>query len=160
MGSGFWWTRPVFCKVMLFIQYVSCLVSIENIVLSAVDRYGAVVFPIRLSSFLWFQVYWIQRKISELWMSVETKRFDRQLSSCSTFCLSGSVLRLNNHFLLYNPIQALVADTPSKRLVNALKHREKRQNIWWEWRQLLWQGLSYAFRQRPLYCLTDCLRMG
>ena len=32
---------------MLFIQYVSSLVSIENLVLIAVDRFGAVAFPFR-----------------------------------------------------------------------------------------------------------------
>ena len=36
-----------FCTVMLFIQYVSSFVSLENLVLIAVDRFGAVVFPLR-----------------------------------------------------------------------------------------------------------------
>jgi len=36
-----------FCKMMLLIQFVSCLVSVENLVLIAVDRFGAVVFPFR-----------------------------------------------------------------------------------------------------------------
>ena len=49
--DGFWFFSgeqgQAFCKVMLFIQYVSCLASIENLVLIAVDRFGAVVFPLR-----------------------------------------------------------------------------------------------------------------
>ena len=36
-----------FCRVKFFIQYVSSLVSIVNLVLIAVDRFGAVVFPFR-----------------------------------------------------------------------------------------------------------------
>lgn len=36
-----------FCKMVLLIQYVSCLVSIGSLVLIAVDRFGAVVFPFR-----------------------------------------------------------------------------------------------------------------
>jgi len=36
-----------FCKMMLLLQFVSCLVSVENLVLIAVDRFGAVVFPLR-----------------------------------------------------------------------------------------------------------------
>ena len=49
--EGFWFFSgeqgQSFCKVTLFIQYVSSLVSIENLVLIAVDRFGAVVFPFR-----------------------------------------------------------------------------------------------------------------
>ena len=51
MYGGFWFFSgeqgQAFCKVMLLIQYVSCVVSIENLVLIAVDRFGAVVFPLR-----------------------------------------------------------------------------------------------------------------
>ena len=51
MYGGFWFFSgeqgQAFCKVMLFIQFVSCFVSIENLVLIAVDRFGAVVFPLR-----------------------------------------------------------------------------------------------------------------
>ena len=49
--GGFWFLSGkqglVVCKVVFFLQYVSCLVSIENLVLIAVDRFGAVVFPLR-----------------------------------------------------------------------------------------------------------------
>ena len=49
--EGFWFFSgeqgQAICKVMLFIQYVSSLVSIENLVLIAVDRFGAVAFPFR-----------------------------------------------------------------------------------------------------------------
>ena len=38
---------PAFCKVAMFLQYVSCLVSVESLMLIAVDRFGAVVFPLR-----------------------------------------------------------------------------------------------------------------
>ena len=51
MYGRFWFFSgeqgQTFCKVVLLIQYVSCLVSIENLVLIAVDRFGAVVFPFR-----------------------------------------------------------------------------------------------------------------
>ena len=51
MYGGFWFLSgeqgQAFCTVMLFIQYVSSLVSIENLVLIAVDRFGAVVLPVR-----------------------------------------------------------------------------------------------------------------
>ena len=51
MYEGFWFfsgeQRQVFCQLMLFTQFVSCLVSIENLVLIAVDRFGAVVYPFR-----------------------------------------------------------------------------------------------------------------
>ena len=51
MYEGFWFLSGeqghAFCKVMLFIQYVSSLVSIENLILIAVDRFKAVVFPFR-----------------------------------------------------------------------------------------------------------------
>ena len=49
--EGFWFFSgeqgQAFCQVMLFIQYVSSLVSNENLVLIAVDRFGAVAFPFR-----------------------------------------------------------------------------------------------------------------
>ena len=49
--GGFWFFRGeeglVVCKVVFFLQYVSCLVSIESLVLIAVDRFGAVVYPLR-----------------------------------------------------------------------------------------------------------------
>jgi len=49
--DGFWFFSGeqglVFCKVVFFLQFVSCFVSIENLVLIAVDRFGAVVFPLR-----------------------------------------------------------------------------------------------------------------
>ena len=35
------------CNVVPFIKYLSCVVSIESLVLIAVDRFGAVVFPLR-----------------------------------------------------------------------------------------------------------------
>ena len=35
------------CKLVPFLWYVSCLVSIQSLVLVAVDRFGAVVFPLR-----------------------------------------------------------------------------------------------------------------
>ena len=51
MNEGFWLFSgeqgQAFCKVKFFIQYVSSLVSIANLVLIAVDRFGAVVFPFR-----------------------------------------------------------------------------------------------------------------
>ena len=49
--GGFWFFSGeeglVVCKVVFFLQYVSCIVSVENLVLIAVDRFGAVVFPLR-----------------------------------------------------------------------------------------------------------------
>ena len=49
--EGFWFFSgeqgQAICKVMLFIQYVSSLVSIENLVLITVDRFGTVAFPFR-----------------------------------------------------------------------------------------------------------------
>ncbi|XP_078349035.1 neuropeptide FF receptor 2-like [Oculina patagonica] len=36
-----------FCKVQMLLQYISCLVSVGSLVLIAVDRFGAVVFPFR-----------------------------------------------------------------------------------------------------------------
>ena len=35
------------CKVAPIVKYLSCVVSIESLVLIAVDRFGAVVFPLR-----------------------------------------------------------------------------------------------------------------
>ena len=35
------------CKVIVFVKYLSSVVSIESLVLIAVDRFGAVVFPLR-----------------------------------------------------------------------------------------------------------------
>ena len=37
----------VLCKLVLFLQHVSVSVSIQSLVLIAVDRFGAVVFPLR-----------------------------------------------------------------------------------------------------------------
>ena len=39
----------VFCKLLPFFQNVSLMVSIQSLVLIAVDRFGAVVFPLRSS---------------------------------------------------------------------------------------------------------------
>ena len=51
MYGGFWFFNgeqgQAFCKAMMFIKFVSCTVSINNLVLIAVDRFGAVVFPLR-----------------------------------------------------------------------------------------------------------------
>ena len=35
------------CKLVSFFSFVSCAVSIQNLILIAVDRFGAVVFPLR-----------------------------------------------------------------------------------------------------------------
>ena len=35
------------CKVVPFLKYLSCVVSIESLLLIAIDRFGAVVFPLR-----------------------------------------------------------------------------------------------------------------
>ena len=35
------------CKLVHFFSFVSCVVSIQNLILIAVDRFGAVVFPLR-----------------------------------------------------------------------------------------------------------------
>lgn len=35
------------CKVVPFLKYLSCVVSIESLILIAIDRFGAVVFPLR-----------------------------------------------------------------------------------------------------------------
>ena len=35
------------CKLVRFFSFVSCAVSIQNLILIAVDRFGAVVFPLR-----------------------------------------------------------------------------------------------------------------
>ncbi|XP_020612077.1 endothelin B receptor-like [Orbicella faveolata] len=35
------------CKVVPFLKYLSCVVSVESLLLIAVDRFGAVVFPLR-----------------------------------------------------------------------------------------------------------------
>ena len=35
------------CKVAHFLKYLSCVVSVESLLLIAVDRFGAVVFPLR-----------------------------------------------------------------------------------------------------------------
>jgi len=35
------------CKAVPFLKYLSCVVSVETLVLIAVDRFGAVVFPLR-----------------------------------------------------------------------------------------------------------------
>ena len=37
----------VSCKLVPFLHYVSCVVSVQSLVLIAVDRFGAVVFPLR-----------------------------------------------------------------------------------------------------------------
>ena len=37
----------VFCKVNPFISFLSCIVSTESLLLIALDRFGAVVFPLR-----------------------------------------------------------------------------------------------------------------
>ena len=51
MNEGLWFFSgkqvQAFCNVKFFIQYVSMLVSVVNLVLIAVDRFGAVVFPFR-----------------------------------------------------------------------------------------------------------------
>ena len=36
------------CKVAPIVKYLSCVVSVESLVLIAVDRFGVVVFPLRL----------------------------------------------------------------------------------------------------------------
>ena len=36
-----------FCKLLPFLRYVSIAVSVQNLILIAVDRFGAVVFPLR-----------------------------------------------------------------------------------------------------------------
>ena len=37
----------IFCKVNSFILFISCVVSTESMILIAMDRFGAVVFPLR-----------------------------------------------------------------------------------------------------------------
>ena len=39
------------CKVVMLTQYISSAVSVESLVLIAVDRFGAVIFPLRIQLF-------------------------------------------------------------------------------------------------------------
>ena len=39
--------RQALCKIVPFFSYVSIAVSVQNLILIAVDRFGAVVFPLR-----------------------------------------------------------------------------------------------------------------
>ena len=47
MNGGSWFfNSQAFCKMVMLLQYLSSLVSIESMVLIAVDRFEAVVFPL------------------------------------------------------------------------------------------------------------------
>jgi len=155
MYEGFWFFSgeqgQAFCKVMLFIQYVSCLVSIENLVLIAVDRFGAVVLPLRrpligsklcsffilttwvaasaLSSPTFFGYksveYTGKFKICE-WVWKRTFFADNYLHAMPFVLMAVSFASI---VILYSLILFKLKSqkTPGEQSVNAVKQREKRK---------------------------------
>ena len=154
MYEGFWFFSgeqgQVFCKVMLFIQYVSSLVSIENLVLITVDRFGAVVFPFRrpligskLCPFFiftsWVASIALSSPIFFSYKSIEDtgrlncelmwkrRLFEDNYIHSMPFVLMAISFTLI--LILYSMIifKLKSQKTPGERSVNAVKQREKRE---------------------------------
>ena len=154
MYGGFWFSGEqgqTFCKVVLFIQYVSCFVSIENLVLIAVDRFGAVVFPLRppligsrLCPFFILSTWVAASALSSpIFFGVKSVKFTGKFQSCEwvwkqSFFLDNYLHALpfvfvtvsfNITIILYSIILFKLKSqkTPGEQSVNAVKRREKRQ---------------------------------
>ena len=154
MYGAFWFFSgeqgQAFCTVMLFIQYVSCLVSIENLVLIAVDRFGAVVFPFRspligskLCPFFIFATWLVASALSSptffSYKSVEyTGKFNCELvwkhalfedNYFYAMPFVFMVISLALVIILYCAIffKLKAQKPPGKQAVNVMKQREKRE---------------------------------
>ena len=150
--GGFWFFSgehgQLFCKVVLLIQYVSCLVSIESLVLIAVDRFGAVIFPFRHPLFgsklcpFFILTTWVAAialSSATFYKSVEyTGKFNCEWVWQYTF-LADSYLRaipfvfMTVSFALIVILYSLILfklksqKPPGEQSVNAVTQRERRQ---------------------------------
>ena len=155
MYGGFWFFSAKqgqsFCKVMWFIQYVSCLVSIENLVLIAVDRFGAVVFPLRpplIDSKLcpfFILTSWVAASVlsSPIFLSVKSVEYSGKFQSCEWMwkqsffvdnylpampfvlvAVSCAIIIILYSIILF---KLKSQKTPGEQSINAVKQREKRQ---------------------------------
>ena len=155
MYEGFWFFSGeqglAFCKVMLFIQYFSSLVSIENLVLIAVDRFKAVVFPFRrplISSKLclffilttWVAASALSSRIFLGYKSVEyTGKFQncewewKRNFSADKYLQAMPFILMALSFALIVILYSLILfklksqKTPGEQSVNAVRQREKRE---------------------------------
>ena len=136
--------------VMLFIQNVSCIVSVENLVLVAVDRFGAVAFPLRpplIGSKLPFFILttWVAAIAlsSPTFFGYNPVEHTGKFQNCAwvrkqTF-FAGNYLHampfvfVAMSFALIIILYSLILfelksqKTPGEQSVNAVKQREKRQ---------------------------------
>ena len=153
--NGFWFFSgeqgQVFCKVVFFLDYVSCLVSIENLVLIAVDRFGAVVFPLRPPLFgsklcpFFILGTWVAAMAlcSPAFYGVKSVQYTGKFQSCEWVWKQSFFA--DNYFhslpfvlvaisfaiiiILYSIILFKLKSrkTPGEESVNTVKQREKRQ---------------------------------
>ena len=114
--------EQIFCKVRIFLVYFSCCVSVESYILIAVERFVAVVFPLRASLFnsklcpffilgTWFVSTALSFPVLFGYNPVEYPRkigLDLERCACQLLlaCHAYSCLcylfRLNNHTLFYH----------------------------------------------------------
>ena len=153
--GGFWFFSGerglVFCKGVFFLQYVSCLVSIENLVLIAVDRFGAVAFPLRPPLFgsklclFFIPTTWVAAVslCSPNFFGYKSVQYTGKFHSCQLVWKQSFFA--DNYFhglpfvlvaisfaiiiILYSIILFKLKSqkTPGEQSVNAVKQREKRQ---------------------------------
>ena len=111
------------CKLVPFFAGVSSIVSIQNLVLIAVDRFVAVVFPLRsplirsklcpffifgtwvvAAAFIspYFYIYQLVEYSGKRWCAVRRKKVFGESSSLSDYHLAGSIL------FIYIPVMLLV----------------------------------------------------
>ena len=111
------------CKLVPFFDAVSTIVSIQNLVLITVDRFVAVVFPLRsplirsklcpffifgtwvvAATFIspYFYIYQLVEYSGKRWCAVRRKKVFGQSSSLSDYHLAGSIL------FMYIPVMLLV----------------------------------------------------
>ena len=155
MYEGFWFfsgeQRQVFCQLMLFTQFVSCLVSIENLVLIAVDRFGAVVYPFRRpfigSKLCLFFILstWVAASAlaSPIFLGYKSVEYTGKFQNCEwewkrnfsadKYLQAMPFILMALSFALIVILYSLILfklksqKTPGEQSVNAVRQREKRE---------------------------------
>ena len=155
MHGGFWFFSSeqgqAFCKMMLFIYCFSSIVSIENLVLIAVDRFRAVVFPLRapligskLSLFFILSTWVAAMALSSpSFYGVKSVECTGKFQSCKRLWRKTLIAHNYLHAIpfiflaiaftlivfLYSIILFKLKSqkTPGEQTVNAVKQREKRE---------------------------------
>ncbi|XP_020628079.1 neuromedin-U receptor 2-like [Orbicella faveolata] len=155
MHGGFWFFSSeqgqAFCKMMLFIYCFSSIVSIENLVLITVDRFRAVVFPLRppligskLSLFFILSTRVAAMALSSpSFYGVKSVEYTGKFQNCERLWRKTLIAHNYLHAIpfiflaiaftlivfLYSIIlfKLKLQKTPGEQTVNAVKQREKRE---------------------------------